>query len=50
THRRQYVQQCYNRQWRDACDEARALDSKATVDWVTSKRWQQVAEKERQKE
>lgn len=44
-HRRQYVQECYDRQWRDACDDARTLDSKANTEWVSAQRWEQVAEK-----
>ncbi|CAM9784968.1 unnamed protein product, partial [Hapterophycus canaliculatus] len=43
--RRNYVQECYDRQWRDACDDARTLDSKANTEWVTAQRWEQVAEK-----
>eukprot|EP00903_Cladosiphon_okamuranus_P014745 g13663.t1 len=43
--RRNYVQECYDRQWRDACDDARTLDSKANTEWVTARRWEQVAEK-----
>lgn len=39
------MQECYDRQWRDACDDARTLDSKANTEWVTSQRWEQVAEK-----
>ncbi|CAM9314162.1 unnamed protein product [Ascophyllum nodosum] len=43
--RRKYVQECYDRQWRDSCDDARTLDSQAHTDWVASQRWLQVAEK-----
>lgn len=39
------MQECYDRQWRDACDDARTLDSKANTNWITAQRWQQVAEK-----
>lgn len=39
------MQECYDRQWRDACDDARTLDSKANTEWVTAQRWEQVAEK-----
>lgn len=49
--RQKYVQECYDRQWRDACDDARTLDSKANTDWVTAQRWEQIAVKEaREKE
>lgn len=43
--RLKYVQECYDRQWRDACDDARTLDSKANTEWVTAQRWEQVAER-----
>ncbi|CAM9574734.1 unnamed protein product [Pylaiella littoralis] len=43
--RRSFVQHCFDRQWRDACDDARTLDSKANTEWVTAQRWEQIAEK-----
>ena len=30
--RKEFVEKCYRRQWRDACDDLRALDSKETLD------------------
>mmetsp|Transcript_2981 Transcript_2981/g.4283 ORF Transcript_2981/g.4283 Transcript_2981/m.4283 type:complete len:476 (-) Transcript_2981:1321-2748(-) len=30
--RQQYVAECYERQWRDACDDARTIDSKAQLE------------------
>jgi len=36
--RREYIEECYNRQWRDACDDARTLDSQAMSQWVGDER------------
>ncbi len=44
--RQEYVQDCYNRQWRDACDDARLLDSKAMINFVNSDRLQQIKDKQ----
>lgn len=32
--RQNVVKECYERQWRDACDDLRAIDSKATLDRI----------------
>mmetsp|Transcript_7779 Transcript_7779/g.13995 ORF Transcript_7779/g.13995 Transcript_7779/m.13995 type:complete len:472 (+) Transcript_7779:388-1803(+) len=32
--RQNIVKECYERQWRDACDDLRAIDSKATLDRI----------------
>ena len=34
----EYVRKCYDEQWRDACDEARTLDSRAMLQWVKEER------------
>mmetsp|Transcript_5712 Transcript_5712/g.7878 ORF Transcript_5712/g.7878 Transcript_5712/m.7878 type:complete len:487 (+) Transcript_5712:109-1569(+) len=44
--RKAFVEDAYNRRWRDACDDARALDSKAMLDYVVDKRQEQLLEKE----
>jgi cilia- and flagella-associated protein 53 len=44
--RRKFVTDMLDQQWRDSCDDARTLDSKATLEWVASQRWEQVAQKE----
>jgi hypothetical protein len=40
------VQEAYTRQWRDACDDARVLDSAATNRFVTEQRAAQLSEKQ----
>lgn len=45
-----YIEQCYNKQWRDACDDARALDSEATAAYMHEQRVAQIEEKIRLKE
>lgn len=47
--RRKYVQECYDRQWRDACDDARLLDGKALLRYVTDERINQIHEKSAKK-
>jgi len=47
--RREYVQKCYDRQWRDACDDARLLDGKALLQYVTDERINQIHEKSKKK-
>ena len=41
-----YVKQCYDRQWRDASDEVRTLDSKARLDKLMYDRKHVVTNKE----
>ena len=48
--RRAYVQEQYDRQWRDACDDARLLDSEALLKFVTSERISQIQEKQQRKQ
>eukprot|EP00804_Cyclotella_cryptica_P023472 CCRYP_012132-RA/>CCRYP_012132-RA protein AED:0.30 eAED:0.30 QI:0/-1/0/1/-1/1/1/0/464 len=36
--RQEFVKECYRRQWRDSCDDLRAIDSKATLDRLTEDR------------
>ena len=36
--RQQFVKDCYQRQWRDSCDDLRAIDSKATLDRLAEDR------------
>jgi hypothetical protein len=48
--RRKYVQECYDRQWRDACDDARLLDSKALVNYMSKERLAQIQEKVRRRQ
>lgn len=36
--RQEFVKECYERQWRDACDDLRAIDSKATLDRLAEDR------------
>jgi cilia- and flagella-associated protein 53 len=36
--RQSYLQECYDRQWKDACDDARTLDSIAMNKWVGKER------------
>ena len=48
--RLEFVKQCYDNQWRDACDDARTLDSKAMVAWVDAQNQEQIQEKNREME
>ena len=48
--RQEYVKKCCDRQWRDACDEARTLDSKARLDKLMHDRKHSVVNKEAKKE
>ncbi|KAL9181579.1 hypothetical protein ACHAXT_010384 [Thalassiosira profunda] len=36
--REQFVKECYERQWRDACDDLRAFESKATLERIVKDR------------
>lgn len=40
--RKGYIEDCYNRQWREACDDARTLDSGAMSMWVGKERKAQI--------
>lgn len=40
--RMEYVRKCYDDQWRDACDEARTLDSQAMLQWVKEERLKRI--------
>ena len=46
TSRKQYISECYDRQWRQACDDARTLDSKAMSMWVGKERQRMMIENE----
>lgn len=48
--RKQYVQECYDRQWRDACDDARSLDSAALRVHMSNERLRQIEEKKQRKQ
>lgn len=43
--RQEFVRQRYDDQWRDSCDDARTLDSKATVIFMNQERLRQIQEK-----
>jgi cilia- and flagella-associated protein 53 len=43
--RQEYVHRRYDDQWRDSCDDARTLDSKATVIFMNKERVKQIGEK-----
>ena len=43
--RQKLVQDSYDRQWRDACDDARTLDSAATTKFMADERARQIQEK-----
>ena len=45
--RQSAVQAKYDQQWRDACDDARTLDSKAMTIHMNKLRLQQIEEKKR---
>lgn len=47
TKRQEFVQSCYNKQWRDACDDARTLDSKQMTVFMQRERLNQIDEKRR---
>ena len=48
--RQAFVKQCYDAQWRDACDDARTLDSKAMDKYVGADRLAMIQEKQRRKQ
>ena len=48
--RRNFVQEKLDLQWRDACDDARALDSKALTMFMKKERAQQIESKRRNNE
>lgn len=43
--RQEYVRKRYDDQWRDSCDDARTLDSKAMVIFMNKERIKQIEEK-----
>lgn len=45
-----YVQEAYDRLWRDSCDDARTLDSKAMLQFVNKERIAQIQDKLKRKE
>lgn len=47
--RMEFVQKCYDQQWREACDEARTLDSKAMLKWTNDERVAKMEENVRLK-
>ncbi len=48
--RAKFVQEKYNEQWRDACDDARTLDSKAMTKHMNKERIAQIQDKIKRKE
>ena len=48
--RADYVKTALDAQWRDACDDARTLDSVAMLQFVKDERLAQIEEKKRRKE
>jgi hypothetical protein len=48
--RADYVKTALDNQWRDACDDARTLDSKAMIRFVNEERLAQIEEKIRRKQ
>jgi len=48
--RQKHVKVAYNNQWRDACDDARTLDSKAMTKFMQRERVAQIEEKKKKKE
>jgi len=48
--RRKIVQERLDEQWRDACDDARLLDSKALTNFMSKERHAQIADKMRRNE
>lgn len=48
--RQEYVQRRLNDQWRDSCDDARTLDSKAMTLYMNQERLRQIREKVERKQ
>lgn len=48
--RQDFVKQCYDNRWRDACDDARTLDSQALESYVNQERQKQIEDKIRRKQ
>ena len=48
--RGQYVEECYNRRWREACDDARTLDSLETTKFMAAERMRQIQDKIQRKQ
>lgn len=47
--RKRIVKEKYDAQWRDACDDARTLDSKAMTKFMNQERLRQIEEKRQRK-
>lgn len=45
-----FVKACYDQQWRDACDDARSLDSQALTELMGRERMAQIQEKIKRKQ
>lgn len=43
--RQEFVKECYDNRWRDACDDARTLDSQALEQFMNQERQRQIEEK-----
>jgi hypothetical protein len=48
--RKKFVDESLERQWRDACDDARLLDSKALTQFMSNERLRQIQEKIQRKQ
>ena len=48
--RKEFVKECYDKQWRDACDDARTLDSQAMDKFLGQDRMATILEKQRRKQ
>lgn len=48
--RQEYVKKRYDDQWRDSCDDARTLDSKAMVKYIHQERVRQIKDKVEKKQ
>ena len=48
--RGKYVEECYNRRWREACDDARTLDSIETTKFMAAERMRQIQDKIQRKQ
>lgn len=48
--RQELVEKKYTQQWRDSCDDARTLDSKAAVRYMNDERLRQIREKQERKQ
>ncbi len=48
--RQEYINACYAKQWRDACDDARTLDSKQMTLFMQRERLAQIEDKRQKKQ